>query len=406
MPRAALLVFDSLGLGGAPDAAEFGDAGADTLGHLAQACALGRGNHAGLRQGPLRIPHLEALGLGLASEASTGSLAAGLTRPAATRGLWGFAQERTRGKDTPSGHWELAGAPLPGDWGYFAQAVPFLPAAVRAALIARGHVPGLLGDRHGSGIEIIEQFGAEHMRTGQPIVYTSVDSVLQIAAHEETFGLERLYELCRIARDLCNALNIGRVIARPFTGDARSGFTRTPRRKDFAIPSPQGNLLDLASADGRAIVSIGKIGDIFGHRCTGIEIKNLDDMGHFDALIDTLRTLPDGGFVFANFVDLDTEHGHRRDVAGYAAGLERLDARLPELDAVLRPGDLCALSADHGNDPTWRGTDHTRENVPALVWGPGVTGGCIGARKSFADIGASLARHLGLTAPPTGESFL
>lgn len=406
MPRAALLVFDSLGLGGAADAEAFGDAGADTLGHLAQACALGRGNRAGLRAGPLRIPHLEALGLGLASEASTGRLAPGLARAATPRALWGFARERSRGKDTPSGHWEIAGAPLEGEWGYFAPTVPFLPADVRAALIARGEVPGLVGDRHGSGIEIIEHFGAEHVATGKPIVYTSVDSVLQIAAHEETFGLERLYDLCRLARELCNPLNIGRVIARPFVGDAEKGFVRTPRRQDFSIPSPAGNLLDIAAGQGRAVVSIGKIGDIFGHRNTGVEIKRGDDMGHFDALLEALRTLPDGGLVFANFVDLDSEHGHRRDIAGYAAGLERLDARLPELEAMLRPGDLCALSADHGNDPTWRGADHTRENAPVLVWGPGVAGGPIGARDSFADIGASLARHLRLPATKTGTPFL
>ena len=406
MPRAALLVFDSLGLGGAPDAEAFGDAGADTLGHVAEACALGRGDRAGLRAGPLRIPHLTALGLTLASEASTGRLAPGLIRPNDPRGLWGCAQEVLRGKDTPSGHWEMAGAPLQGDWGYFAHRIPFLLPDIRGALIERGRLPGLLGEKHASGIEIIEEFGAEHVATAKPIVYTSVDSVLQIAAHEEIFGLERLYDLCRLARELCNPLNIGRIIARPFVGDAKTGFARTPRRKDFSIPPPMGNLLDRAAQAGRAVVSIGKIGDIFGHRSTGREIKRTDDMSHFDALIEVVRDLPDGGLVLANFVDLDTEHGHRRDPAGYAAALEKLDARLPELDAALKPGDLCALSADHGNDPTWRGTDHTREDAPVLLWGPGISGRGVGRRATFADIGASLAAHLRLPAPVSGLSML
>jgi len=402
MPRAALLVFDSLGLGGAPDAARFDDAGADTFGHVVEACARGRADRDGLRRGPLRIPHLDALGLGLAHAASTGQRA-----PAgAPRALWGFAVETSHGKDTPSGHWEMAGAPLVGDWGYFPHAIPFLPPDIRAALIARGRLPGLLAERHTSGIAVIDEFGPGHVATGKPIVYTSVDSVLQIAAHEETFGLERLYDLCRLARELCDPLNIGRVIARPFVGDAKAGFTRTPRRKDFSIPPPHGNLLDIAAQAGRSIVSIGKIGDIFGHRNTGAEIKRADDAGHFDSLIETLRDLPDGGLVLANFVDLDTEHGHRRDVAGYAAALEKLDARLPDLDAALRAGDLCALSADHGNDPTWTGTDHTRENAPALLWGPGVQGRGVGRRATFADIGASLAAHLELPAPKTGTSFL
>lgn len=406
MPRAALLVFDSLGLGGAPDAACFGDAGADTFGHLVAACAQGHGDRAGLRAGPLRIPHLEALGLGLAHEASAGRLAPGLARVAAPGALWGFSVETSHGKDTPSGHWEMAGAPLVGDWGYFPHRVPFLPPDIRAALIARGKLPGLLAEKHTSGIVVIDEFGAEHVASGKPILYTSVDSVLQIAAHEESFGLERLYDLCRLARELCDPLNIGRVIARPFLGDAKAGFARTPRRKDFSIPPPMGNLLDIAAQAGRTIVSIGKIGDIFGHRATGVEIKRADDMGHFDALIATMRDLPDGGLALVNFVDLDTEHGHRRDPAGYAAALEKLDARLPELDAVLRPGDLCALSADHGNDPTWTGTDHTRENAPVLLWGPGVAPRALGRRETFADIGASLAAHLRLPAPRTGKSFL
>jgi phosphopentomutase len=263
-----------------------------------------------------------------------------------------------------------------------------------------------LANCHASGTKVIEDFGLEHMRSGKPIVYTSVDSVLQIAAHEESFGLERLYDLCRIARRLCDPLNVGRVIARPFIGTAPENFTRTPRRKDFSMPPPPGNILDRALSAGRDVVSIGKIGDLFAHHFTGREIKRVSDSTHFDAVIETLPALAEGGLLFANFVDLDTEFGHRRDPAGYAHGLEELDRRLPELEALLRPGDLCFLTADHGNDPTFRGTDHTREHVPVLAWGPGTAARAIGRRPTFADIGASVAAHLSLEPTVKGTSFI
>ncbi len=405
MSRALLLVLDSLGCGGAEDAAAFGDAGADTFGHIVEACALGRGDREGLRQGPLRIPFLTSLGIGLAAEASRGHGLPGVAAPAQALGLWGHAVETSKGKDTPSGHWEIAAAPADFVWGYFPDMRPSLPAALTQALIAEGGLPGVLGDRHASGTEIIEELGLEHIRTGKPIVYTSVDSVLQIAAHEGSFGLERLYDLCRRARRLCDPLRIGRIIARPFVGDAPGAFKRTPHRKDFAMPPAMGNLLDRAAEAGRPVVSIGKIGDIFAHRHTGEEIKGAGNMDLFDKTLAALDRLPDGGLIFANYLDLDTEFGHRRDVPGAAACLEAFDARMAELATRLRPGDLVVFTGDHGNDPTFRGTDHTREHVPVLAFGPGVAGGPLGARDTFADIGASVAAHLGLAAPLAGRPW-
>lgn len=404
MTRALILVLDSFGCGQAADAAQFGDVGADTLGHIAEACAAGAADVAGLRSGPLRMPHLDALGLGLAARASTGRLPPGLS-DAPPRGAWGYAIERSLGKDTPSGHWEIAGAPADFAWGYFPDASPAIPESLIADLVREGGLPGVIGNSHASGTAIIEELGEEHVRTGKPIVYTSVDSVLQIAAHEESFGLERLYDLCRIARRLCDPLRIGRVIARPFVGDSPATFKRTPHRKDFSMPPPDGSIFDRCAAAGRDIVSIGKIGDIFAHRNTGRELKGRDDMEHFSMTVEALKALPDGGFLFANYVDLDTDFGHRRNVAGYAAGLERFDARLPELFSALRPGDLCVLTADHGNDPTWTGTDHTREHVPVLAFGPDVSPRALGARQSFADIGASVARHLGLQPTQCGAAW-
>ena len=406
MPRAILLVLDSFGCGGAADAGAYGDAGADTLGHIAQACAAGRGDRAGLRAGPLRLPHMAALGLGLAAEASTGRYPPGFARPETPSGKWGYGVETAKGKDTPSGHWEIAGAPAPFAFGTFLNTRPCFPPALSAALIAEGCVPGLLGDKHASGTDIIDELGAEHVRTGKPICYTSVDSVFQIAAHEESFGLARLYAFCRVARKLCDPLNIARVIARPFVGDAHAGFTRTANRKDFAVAPPPGNLLERAAEAGRAVISIGKIGDIFAHENTGEEMKGASNAAHVSMTLAALDRLRDGGLIFANFVDFDTDFGHRRDVPGYAACLEAFDARLPEIIARLRPGDLAVITADHGNDPTWKGTDHTREHVPILAFGPGVAGGSLGRRQSLADIGATVARHLGVAATAEGAAWL
>jgi phosphopentomutase len=406
MPRALLIVLDSVGIGGAEDADAYGDVGADTLGHIAEACAEGRGDQAGLRLGPLHLPHMAALGLGLAVEASTGRMPPGLAPQGRLKGAWGYGVETSKGKDTPSGHWEIAGVPVTFDWGYFPNTVPSFPEELTKALIERGNLPGILGNKHASGTAVIDEFGAEHMRTGKPIVYTSVDSVLQIAAHEESFGLERLYELCRIGRELCDEYKIGRVIARPFVGSPEAGFKRTGNRKDFATPPPSDTILDTLNKAGRSVVTVGKIGDIFAHRGTGQEIKPNGNDACLSAAIEAMKELPDGGFVFANLVDFDSEFGHRRDIPGYAAALEAFDRRIPEIEAALSSGDLVIITADHGNDPSWRGSDHTREHVPILSFGAGVKQSNIGRRESFADIGASVLAHLGVKNPGKGVSWL
>jgi phosphopentomutase len=404
MARAILIVLDSVGCGAAEDAKAYGDEGADTLGHIAEACALGRGNREGLRRGPLDLPRLDALGLGRAIKASTGRAPPGFALPE-PRGQWGYGVETSRGKDTPSGHWEIAGTPVDFDWGYFPQEIPAFPEALTAALMKEGKLPGILANRHASGTTIIEEFGEESSRTGKPICYTSADSVLQIAAHEEAFGLERLYELCRIARRLCDPLRIGRVIARPFVGRTARDFVRTSHRKDFAVPPPDGNLLQRAAQARRAVVSIGKIGDIFAHRDTGKEVKGKSNDGNVDLLLEALKTAPDGGLIFVNLVDFDSEWGHRRDVPGYAACLEAFDRRLPEIEAAMRPDDFCLITADHGNDPTFRGFDHTREHVPILAFGAGAPAGPIGARASLADVAETIAAKLRLPKGPHGTAW-
>ena len=405
--RAFLFVLNSVGIGGAPDAADFGDEGADTLGHIAEACQAGAADRPGLRTGPLALPNLASLGLAEAARRGNGgrlqlaSSGDGLREGA----FHGAAQEVSSGKDTPSGHWEIAGVPVPFDWGYFPDTEPTFPAELTQALVEEAGLPGILGDRHASGTEIIAQLGEEHIRTGKPICYTSADSVFQIAAHEEHFGLGRLYQLCLIARGLVDPLNIGRVIARPFVGDGSGSFVRTANRRDYAVPPAEPTLADRLVGRGSKVIGIGKIGDIFAHQGISETRKAANNMSLFDAALEAMAEARDGDLVFANFVDFDTLYGHRRDVAGYAAALEAFDRRLPEALGRLDVGDLLLLTADHGCDPTWLGSDHTRERVPVLGAGPELKGGDVGLRKSFADIGATVAEHLGLPSGPHGTSF-
>jgi phosphopentomutase len=404
MTRAFVLVLDSLGVGGAPDAADFGDAGADTLGHIAQRCAAGDADRAGARRGELQVPHLRSLGIGEACRAATGRVPPGMEIGSWVRGHAGSAAEVSTGKDSQSGHWEIAGTPVEFEWGYFPQTEPCFPPELVQALCERGGLDGILGNRHASGTEIIAQLGEQHVRTGQPICYTSADSVFQIAAHEEHFGLQRLYDLCAIARELVDPLRIGRVIARPFIGE-KAPYHRTANRRDFGVMPPHDTLLQRAQRARREIVSVGKIGDLFCHDATGREFKTHDNDEVFDRTVEAARSLADGGLLLANFVDFDTLYGHRRDVAGYAAALEAFDARLPELYAALREDDLAIITGDHGCDPTWRGTDHTRECVPVLAFGPHLPCRSLGRRDTFADIGQTLATHLRLPPSEHGSSF-
>lgn len=393
--RAFLVVMDSVGIGGAPDAADFfcgdrPDTGANTVGHIAQACAEGRAEDG--RSGQLSVPVLDAMGLGAALRCASGLTMPGLTP--ACDAAWGAATEKSRGKDTPSGHWELAGVPVPWDWTTFPDEFPAFPDELALMICQAAGTGGILGNRHASGTRIIEEEGARHLKTGWPICYTSADSVLQIAAHEEVFGLERLLALCAEMAPTLHAMRVGRVIARPFTG-TRGHFVRTPHRRDYAIAPPAPTLCDRAAAAGRAVHAIGKIGDIFSMRGITDVVKGADAdlMAHLGRAIDAAAP---GSLTFANFVEFDSDYGHRRDVSGYARALEWFDAEIGRLLPRLRPDDLLVITADHGNDPTWTGTDHTRERVPVLTSGlPGKPLEHIG----FTDVAGIVARHLGIEAP-------
>ncbi len=403
MSRAFLFVLDSFGVGGAADAERFGDLGANTFGHISEAARSGQADREGLRSGPLHVPNMMSLGLAhAAAAAGYGPETTAVLRPSVFHGA---AQEISSGKDTPSGHWEIAGLPVPFEWGYFPATIPTFPVALTQAIIDEAGLPGILGDCHASGTQIIEELGEEHIRTGKPILYTSADSVIQIAAHETHFGLERLYALCAIARRLADPLNVGRIIARPFVGETAADFERTANRRDYAVPPPEPTLLDRLFERGSRVIAIGKIGDIFAHRGISEVRKAAGTMALFDLALAAMRDAGEGDLVFANFVDFDTIYGHRRDVAGYAAALEEFDRRLPEALASLRHGDLLLLTADHGCDPTWEGTDHTRERIPIFGCLAGAAGGSAGLRPTFADIGETVAQHLGLPPGPHGTSF-
>ena len=402
-PRAFLIVIDSVGIGGAPDAGDYfngdlPDTGANTVGHIAEACAIGVADEG--RAGPLVIPTLDALGLGAATRLANDIRDHDeLTQPT---GAWGAATEVSRGKDTPSGHWELAGVPVPWDWHTFPKTDPAFPDDLTVMICEAAGSGGILANRHDSGTSVIAKEGARHMQTGWPICYTSVDSVLQIAAHEDTFGRDRLLKLCADIAPTLHAMKIGRVIARPFVGDPDTGFQRTEFRKDFAIAPPSPTLCDYVSEAGRAVHAVGKIGDIFSMRGISTTCKGRDEslMVDLNELVD--QAAP-GSLTFANFVEFDSEYGHRRDVAGYARHLEWFDAALAPLVQRLRPDDLLIVTADHGNDPTWPGTDHTRERVPVLVHG-------IGAKPlghlQFTDVAASIAVHLNVPYAGEGKCFL
>jgi len=406
MARAFLFVLDSFGIGNAPDAADYGDLGANTLGHIAEFCAAGAGDRVGLRAGPLELPNMAMLGLLNAHHTASNYWPAGMERPNKVIGAYAAASEISRGKDTPSGHWEIAGTPVKFDWGYFPTQGDAFSTELVAEICAAADLPGILGNKHASGTDIIAEFGEEHMQTGKPICYTSSDSVFQIAAHEVTFGLTRLLDLCQKVRVILDPLNIGRVIARPFLGKNRETFHRTGNRRDFSVPPPEATLLDRVEASGSQVHAVGKIGDIFAHKGVTIETKASGNSALFDATLIAMDRAQDGDLVFTNFVDFDQLFGHRRDVPGYAAALEAFDARLPAVARKMRPDDMVILTADHGCDPTWRGTDHTRERVPVLAFGPNVRPGSHGLLGSFADIGETVARHLGIASGPHGQSFL
>ena len=401
MSRTIILLMDSFGIGYAHDAEKYGDKGADTLGHICEWFANNRKDASGKAK-PLYLPNLAARGLAKAAELSRGCALAASLGAEHSIGAYTYAQEVSRGKDTLSGHWEIAGVPVDFDWGYFPNVPKCFPQELVDALIKEGNLPGVLGECHASGTEIIKELGEEHVATGKPIIYTSADSVLQIAAHEEAFGLERLYELCKLAYKLVQPYNIARVIARPFVGSCASDFSRTTNRHDYAVPAPEATLLDKMVAAGGSVYAVGKIADIFAHR--GITkhyaAGGLDKL--VDATIQAVKDAPDKSIVFTNFVDFDSSFGHRRDIQGYGEALEYFDSRLPEITSLLKEDDLLLITADHGNDPAWSGTDHTREKIPVLFSGADVKVAQLEPMDTFADIGCTIANYMGIEPTFTG----
>ena len=397
MSRAFILLLDSFGLGATPDAVKYGDVGANTFGHIA-AWAAEQGT-------PMQLPNLERLGLAAAAQLATGEWAAGFDQRDGFAGAYGAARERSTGKDTQSGHWEIAGVPVEFDWGYFPRTVPTFPAELTDELQRQTGVAGWLGNCHASGTEIINQYGDEHVATGKVIIYTSSDSVMQIAAHEEHFGLERLYAVCEAAYQLVKPYNIGRVIARPFTG-SNGDYKRTSNRHDYAVPPPSKTLLDRVKDEGGEVIALGKISDIFATMGVSRMVKGVDNMALFDALLKVEEEAGDKSLTFVNFVDFDMMFGHRRDVAGYANALHEIDARLPEFMSKLKEGDLVVITADHGCDPSWPGSDHTREHIPMIFFGPGIAPRALPIAETFSDIGATLAKHLGVSPLSHGTAQL
>ena len=395
--RAVILMMDSFGIGAAEDAAAFNDRGADTLGHITAA------------QGGLKIPNLASLGLLKAAEASTGVLPpVGPQPPTPLRmpSKYGFMREVSRGKDTSSGHWEMAGCPVDFNWGYFKPDYPSFPPQLVEKICQEARLPGILGNKAASGTAIIEELGEEHLKTGKPICYTSADSVFQIAAHEKHFGLENLYRVCEIAFKHVAPYNIARVIARPFEGEHKGEFKRTKNRHDYSVTPPKPTVLDAIKKAGGHVISVGKINDIFATQgiTKAVKASGLEEL--WDVTLAEAKNAPDFSVVFTNFVDFDMTWGHRRDVAGYAKGLEYFDSRLPQLAAQMQEDDIAFITADHGCDPTYKGTDHTREHVPVILFGKKIKPQFIGGRETYADLGQTLADYFKLPPLPYGKSFL
>jgi phosphopentomutase len=381
--RIFLIVLDSVGVGSLPDAAAYGDEGANTLGHIAE------------RRGGLKLPNLAKLGLGNILPVL------GVAADPAPRASWGRMAEMARGKDTLAGHWELMGIVLEQPFSLFPRG---FPTDLLAEFKRRTRVAGILGNKAASGTEIIAELGAEHARSGFPIVYTSADSVFQIAAHENIIPLPELYEMCLQARAICDDWRIGRVIARPFVG--RPGhFSRTANRRDFSMPPPGETVLDVLLKNGLAVNAIGKIENIFAGQGIGRSRPSHDNSEGMSLLQEELEAAH-RGLVFANLVDFDMLYGHRSDIEGYAAALEAFDRELGYLLPGLGAGDMLVITADHGCDPAYPGTDHTREYVPLLVYGPSLPARALGVRRTFADVGASILDVFGLGPEGPGRSFI
>ena len=397
MTKAVILMMDSFGVGGAKDAARFDDEGANTFLHIAE------------NYPHFSVPNLQALGLqeaGVIASGKKAPLEDGkilLSLPA----KYGCMEEISAGKDTISGHWEMAGVPVKKDFGHFKLDYPSFPAELIEKICKRAGIDGILGNKAASGTVIIQELGEEHIKTLKPIFYTSADSNLQIAAHEEIFGLDRLYKLCEIAFEEVKPYNIGRVIARPFVGDKAGEFVRTKNRHDYALTPFAPTILDKAKEKGLSVTAIGKIRDIYAGSGVTRAVKASGLKELWDVTLAEIKRMGDkDGIVFTNFVDFDMEWGHRRNVNGYAEGLMYFDSRLPEIADVLDDDDIVFITADHGCDPTYKGTDHTRECVPVIMFGKNVKVENIGRRKTYADIAATIAEKFDLQPFDLGKSFL
>ena len=382
--RICLVVLDSAGIGEMPDAADWGDAGANTLGHIFESRTV-------------KVPNLRAMGLGNITPLK------GLASVDAPTGSFGKCTLKSDGKDTTTGHWEMAGIILKQGFPKFPDG---FPPRIIDEFVRQANVPGVLGNIPASGTEIIKELGEQHLETGKPIVYTSADSVFQIAAHEEIVPIDRLYEMCEIARQILHGDDeVARVIARPFLGSAADNFKRTENRHDYAVPPPAGNLLPLLKDAGLDVICIGKIASIYDGMGVTQDLTAKNNEQIIDVTIEALNA-DSHGLIFSNLVDFDMLYGHRRDTEGYAKALEHFDARLPEIVDALNDDDLLIMTADHGNDPSFPGSDHTREYVPLLVYGKTANAGVeLGTRQSLSDIGQTVAENFGLDIAD-GVSFL
>lgn len=398
--RVIVMVLDSFGIGDLPDAEKFGDKGSNTLGHIDKYC-----HDNGLQ---FKIPNLLKLGLGRAYQSVNGKSLHSDNSDYSVHGFYGAARELSSGKDTTSGHWEIGGCPVMFDWGYFTSHENSFPPELLDKIVKRAGIPGFLGNCHASGTTIIAELGEEHIKTGKPIFYTSADSVFQIACHEESFGLESLYRLCEITREELEPYNIARVIARPFDGDSPANFARTKNRKDYSLLPSAPTILDVCKEHGGEVVAIGKIGDIYAHQGTTVEIKASGLPELTDKTIAAIKEYPANDkpvYIMTNLVDFDMNFGHRRDVKGYKEALEYFDTRIPEIIESLNQNDILIFTADHGCDPTWIGTDHTREHIPVIGYHAAKEID-IGIRGTFADIGQTIANHLSLPKLDYGLSFI
>ncbi|WP_284443164.1 phosphopentomutase [Buchnera aphidicola] len=407
MKRVFLIVLDSFGIGSSSDAEKFNDVGSDTFGHIVEKCFLGKANIG--RKGSLYIPNLVRLGLINAYKESTGKYPLGFKDNLNIIASYGYASEISSGKDTTSGHWEIAGVPVLDNWFYFKNKKCSFPNHLLEKIINQSEVTGFIGNCHASGTDIINRLGEEHIKTRKPIVYTSSDSVFQIACHEDFFGLLNLYKLCETVRAILDQYKykVARVIARPFIGNNKLNFQRTGNRRDFSIkPFSTTVIKKLIDEKEGQVVAIGKVSDIYGGVGISKEIKSTGLNELCNATINEMRIAVNNTIIFTNLVDFDSSWGHRRDVSGYAKGLEFFDYRLSEIINLVQKNDLLILTADHGCDPTWKGTDHTRENVPILIYSPNIKKHYLGHRKTFSDIGQTIAKYFLLTEMQYGQNML